>query len=113
VGNNGEEDLHRPKQLSYDSFVSEDCTAGLSTTEAERMTTLIKNCGERIDRTDFTGGWRQERWETRLEKLKSSLVHYTGFSGVSDDKKEVEGTVSYSDVISRIEDAINAWPPRN
>ena len=77
------------------------------------MLALVKRCGERIDRTDFAGGWRQERWETRLEKLKLSLAHYTGVSGPQEDTKKIDGIIGYCQVISFIEDAINNWPARN
>jgi hypothetical protein len=66
---NGDDDKNRPKQLRYDpqSFKN------LDESELEGLTELIGECGARSDRVDFQEGWRKDRWESKLEKLKSSL----------------------------------------
>lgn len=37
---------------------------------------MIRECAFRKDVVDFDDGWRKDRWESKLDKLKSSLfVH--------------------------------------
>jgi hypothetical protein len=68
VGNR-EEDKNRPKQLRYEVQVMGD----IQTDEIQTIRDLIIECGVRNDRVDLQQGWRKDRWESKFDKLKSSL----------------------------------------
>ncbi|KAJ3270556.1 hypothetical protein HDV01_007706 [Terramyces sp. JEL0728] len=72
VGNR-EEDKNKPKHLTYDSSPTISIVS-----ELEIIKQLLRECGQRKDRVDFKSNWRRDRWESKLDKLKSSISSHFG-----------------------------------
>nr|KAJ3422124.1 hypothetical protein HK105_001072 [Polyrhizophydium stewartii] len=70
---NSDEDKNRPKQLMY-AIIDSEPRGTLDEAETKALLKLIGECGQRGDRVDFNSGWRNDRWETKREKLQSSLL---------------------------------------
>ena len=77
----------------------------------------------RGDVTDFSSGWRQDRWETKLNKLRSSLWFYATGSNeapvmTSCENASESNSLEYSDeknlvpfirVLNELELEIGKW----
>ncbi|KAI8910814.1 hypothetical protein EDD86DRAFT_203660 [Gorgonomyces haynaldii] len=88
VGNR-QEDKNKPKKLEH-TILNEP----ILESDLKSMLDLITECGTRNDRVDFTMGWRDDRWESKLDKLKISMEH-------QQCRKEW---------LQQLEDEIHRWP---
>jgi hypothetical protein len=90
---NGDEDKNRPKQLRYDIEPFK-----IDNEEMMKLVDLIVECGSRSDCVDFGQGWRKDRWESKLEKLKASVESHF-----------VQGDAEFHSFWSIVEREISKW----
>lgn len=73
VGNK-HDDLNRPKQLAYESLSFDR----LDDLEIEKVFKLLIESGQRNDRVDFGKSWKKDCSQTKLDKLKNSMIKHFG-----------------------------------
>ncbi|KAJ3323121.1 hypothetical protein HDV06_002133 [Boothiomyces sp. JEL0866] len=98
VGNR-EEDKNKPKHLTYDS----EPISYITHEQIENIKALLRECGQRKDRVDFKSNWRRDRWESKLDKLKSSLSSHFGDSSPGNTGCKIE------ELLTIVEKEISIW----